>query len=113
MSLKSVKSNEQLLNSEIEYLRNMADNASGNLPEKDKEIKVLKKSLDEVWTHATAQTLEFHLIIMRRVFMFKLTEESDAQKSKLEREIDNLKYELQSKNSELDQLQADCLKYAE
>lgn len=48
MSLKSVKSNEQLLNSEIEYLRNMADNASGNLPEKEKEIKALKKSLEEV-----------------------------------------------------------------
>jgi hypothetical protein len=48
MSLKSVKSNEKLLYSEIEHLRNMADNATGNLPGKDKEIKTLRKSLDEV-----------------------------------------------------------------
>lgn len=53
------------------------------------------------------------MIKMRRVFMLKLTEESDAQKSKIDREIDSLKYELQSRNNELDQLQGDCLKYAE
>ena len=50
---------------------------------------------------------------MRNKFLFKLTEESDAQKTRLQKEIENLKYELQSKNNELDQLQSECSKYCE
>lgn len=49
LSLKNSKTNEKLINSEMDHMRNtmeVYDNIK--LPEKDKEIKSLKGQIDEV-----------------------------------------------------------------
>ena len=49
MSLKSCKSNEALLYSEIDHLRDRAESATGvDLPEKEKEIRALQSQIEEV-----------------------------------------------------------------
>jgi peptidoglycan hydrolase CwlO-like protein len=48
-SLKKCKQNEQLLNGEIEYLRKQLDKFTSNeMPDKEKDIKVLNLKIKEV-----------------------------------------------------------------
>jgi len=49
ISLKSAKTNEKLLYSEMEHLRDKAESVSGvELPGKEKEIRELKTKVEEV-----------------------------------------------------------------
>jgi len=86
-SLKLCKTNENFIKSENERLCKVAEEAEATrLPDKEKEVNSLQTIIDS------------------------LLEEKQANETKSEKEIGNLKYDLQSKQNELEQLESDLTK---
>jgi hypothetical protein len=89
-SLKLCKTNENFLKSENERLCKVAEEAEATrLPDKEKEVHSLQNIIDS------------------------LLEEKQANESKFEREIENLKYDLKSKKDEIEQIESDFIRIKE
>jgi chromosome segregation ATPase len=82
-SLKNSKTNEALLNSEMDHLRQKIESYEGvKLVDKDKEVNILKKQLVD------------------------LNDERNELKTNLEKSINDLRFDLESKNNELSNLES-------
>jgi hypothetical protein len=111
-ALKSSKTNEKLALSEMNHLRNEVESIEkAKLPEKDKEIKSLKQQIETVRIKINF-FLENRSLTSKK-YLKKLQGSIEESKFENHHENRNLKFELDSKKSEIERLENELIRFEE